>query len=70
MMSWKDVTDAFSDNERHWKGRYLEICEVANERIECSLFSCEDNDCEIYVNYGVMYGVSVPEQYIAYEKNA
>ena len=55
---WKDVTDTFSDGERHWNRRYLEICEVAYEHIECSLFSCKEDEWEIYVNYGIMYGVS------------
>ena len=57
MLEWKDVTDTFDERSRHWKGRYLEICEVAGEKIECSLFSCENDDWEIYFNYGIMYGV-------------
>ena len=57
-LEWKDVTDCFSERERHWKGRYLELCEVAVDEIELSLFSCPDSDWEVYVNYGKMYGVS------------
>ena len=58
MLEWKDVTGSFSESSRHWKGRYLEICEVAENKIECSLFSCEDDDWEIYFSYGKMHGVS------------
>lgn len=55
---WEDVTDYFSESRRHWKGRYLEIDEVAFGQIECSLFSCPDDDWEIFVKYGIMDGVS------------
>ena len=36
----------------------LEICEVLDDKIEVNLYSCEDiNNYEIYVSYGVMYGI-------------
>lgn len=55
-MKWIDKTDAFE--ERSWKKRYLEICEVLDNKIEVNLFSCDDiNNYEIYVSYGVMYGI-------------
>lgn len=57
MLEWKDVTDTFDEESRHWRGRYMEICEVAGDKIECSLFSCEDDDWEIYFSFGIMYGV-------------
>ena len=57
MLEWKDVTDTFTEGQRHWKGRYLELCEVSGNSIELSLFSSE-NEWEVYVNYGYMYGVS------------
>lgn len=55
---WKDVTDYFTEEQRHWKGTYMEIDEVAFEQIECSLFSNPRDLWEIYVSYGNMYGVS------------
>ena len=58
MLEWKDVTDSFTEPSRHWKGRYLELCEVAKGLIELSLFSSPHDSWEVYVNYGKMYGVS------------
>lgn len=36
-MKWEDKTDTF-DN-RQWKDRYLEICEVLDDQIEVNLYS-------------------------------
>ena len=58
MLNWIDVTSSFSEDSRHWKGLYLEICEVAEDEIECSLFSNESGEWEIYFNYGIMHGIS------------
>ena len=58
MLKWNDYTDRFHEYERFWRGRYLELCEVAEEEIELNLYSCEDDDWEIYVSYGIMYGIS------------
>ncbi len=55
-MKWIDKTDTFE--KRQWKDKYLEICEVLDDKIEVNLYSCEDiNNYEIYINYGVMYGI-------------
>lgn len=54
---WKDVTDTFSEEERYYKDTYLEICEVYNEKIECSLFSRDDGPYEIYVSFDLMVGL-------------
>lgn len=55
-MKWIDKTNTFA--ERKWKDKYLEICEVLDDKIEVNLYSCEDiNNYEIYVSYGVMYGI-------------
>ena len=55
-MKWIDKTDTF-DN-RFWKDKYLEICEILDDKIEVNLYSCDDiENYEIYVNYGVMYGI-------------
>ena len=55
-MKWIDKTDCF--DKRQWKDKYLEICEVLDDKIEVNLYSCDDiNNYEIYVSYGVMYGI-------------
>ena len=55
-MKWIDKTNTFE--ERKWKDKYLEICEVLDDKIEVNLYSCKDiNNYEIYVSYGVMYGI-------------
>ena len=55
-MKWIDKTNTFE--ERNWKDKYLEICEVLDDKIEVNLYSCKDiNNYEIYVSYGVMYGI-------------
>ena len=53
MLEWKDVTNSFTEPSRHWKGRYLELCEVAEGKIELSLFSSPHDSWEVYVNYGM-----------------
>ena len=71
MLDWKNVTDSFTEPQRHWKGRYLELCEVAENEIELSLFSCPYADWEVYVSYGRMYGVSyTPADNAAAHRNA
>lgn len=57
-MNWERNWRKNREDERHWHGRYMEICEVALEKIECSLFSCPDDDWEIYVSCGIMFGIS------------
>lgn len=57
MYTWKDVTDTFSEDARHYKDTYLEIDEVYNEEVEVSLFSAEDGPYEIYLSYGCLYGI-------------
>lgn len=55
-MKWIDKTNTFENRE--WKDKYLEICEVLDDKIEVNLYSCDDiNNYEIYVSYGVMYGI-------------
>ncbi len=58
MSEWVDVTSSFSDKRRRYRDTWLEICEVLDDTIECSLFSRPDGPYEIYVNFGLMYGVS------------
>lgn len=55
-MKWIDKTDTF--DERCWNDRYLEICEILDDKIEVNLYSTDDiNNYEIYVSYGIMYGI-------------
>ena len=37
MLKWEDKTDFFSEERRHWCGRYLLQCEVASDEIEVTL---------------------------------
>ncbi len=55
-MKWVDKTDTFEN--RDWKDKHLVICEILDGKIEVNLYSCDDiNNYEIYVSYGVMYGI-------------
>ena len=45
---WEDVTETFTESQRHYKPTYLEIDEVLDERLEVSLFSSETGPYEIY----------------------
>lgn len=68
MKEWIDVTESFSERQRHYKNMYLEICEVCDEKIEVSLFLSEEDPCEIYFSYGRMYGIIYVERENAYLK--
>ena len=55
-MNWIDKTDDFET--RDWKDKHLIQCEVLDDKIEVNLYSRADiNNYEIYVNYGIMYGI-------------
>lgn len=66
-MEWKDVTDYFTEEQRHYKNTYLEIDYVGNDKIEVSLFSAKDALYEIYINFGKMYGIVYAEKEKAYD---
>ena len=53
---WKEATDSFSEEERHYNGKYLLIDHVLDGKIEVSLFSSDD-DWEIYFSFGIMHGI-------------
>lgn len=57
MGKWRDVTDTFSERQRHYKNTYLEIDEVYDETVEVSLFSSVEGPYELYISYGKMYGI-------------
>jgi len=62
---WKDLTDTFSEKQRHYNGKYLEKDMVLDGKVEVSYFSEPKGDCEIYVSFGNMVGVVyvTPENY-------
>ena len=66
-MKWKDVTNNFTEEQRHYKNTYLEIDYVGDDKIEVSLFSSKDDLYEIYVNFGIMYGIVYVEEKDAYK---
>ena len=65
---WRNVTDTFSEEKRHYSNTYLEICEVYDEAVEISVFSAVNNPYEIYVSYGAMYGIIYCSREEAYKK--
>lgn len=54
---WIDVTEYFTEEQRHYRGTYLEIDEVYDEKLEVSLFTSQEGLNEIYVSYGIMSGI-------------
>lgn len=38
MCNWVNVTDTFTEEQRHYRNTYLEICEVLDDKIEVSFF--------------------------------
>ena len=67
-MQWTNVTDHFSESQRHYKNTYLEICEVIGENLEISLFSSQVGPYQIYFSFGSMYGIVYADQADACEK--
>ncbi len=58
-MEWRNVTETFSEEERHYKNLYLEECEVLDGEVEVSLFLADSpaDDNEIYFSFGIFYGI-------------
>ena len=58
-MEWRDVTEEFTPEQRHYKNLYLEKCLVFNNEVEVSLFTPEEpgTDYEIYFSFGIFYGI-------------
>lgn len=57
MKQWKEVTEFFSEDKRHYCDTYLEIDEVYDDCVEVSLFSTQEGPYEIYISYGRLYGI-------------
>lgn len=68
MCNWEDVTEFFSEEDRHYKDTYMEINEVYDGKIEVSLFSSEEGLYEIYFSYGILYGIIYVDAGRAYSK--
>ncbi len=65
-MKWIDKTDCFETKD--FKKKHLLICEILDDKIEVNLYSTDDiNNYEIYVSYGVMYGIVYTHKDKAYE---
>lgn len=58
-MGWINVTEEFSEEQRHYKNLYLEECEVLDGRVEVSIFVADlpGDDCEVYFSFGIFYGI-------------
>ncbi|MDO4340197.1 MAG: hypothetical protein Q4C91_19265 [Eubacteriales bacterium] len=67
MAEWKNVTEYFSEEQRHYKGKYLEIDEVYDEEVEVSVFSAIEEPYEIYFNYDIFHGIVYAEKENVYE---
>ncbi len=68
MCKWENVTEFFSEEDRHYKDTYLEINEVYDGIVEVSLFSSEEGPYEIYFSYGKLYGIIYVDAENAYSK--
>ena len=68
MSEWIDITNHFSDEERHYKHSYMEIDEVLDDIFDISLFSTKKEPYEIFVSYGIMFGVSYVDRDTAVEQ--
>jgi len=66
--SWENVTESFSEEEKHYRNMYLEICEIYDGIVEVSLFSSKIELYEIYFSYGIFYGIIYVEEGDAVEK--
>lgn len=67
MAEWKNVTEHFSEEQRHYNGKYLEIDEVYDDVVEVSVFSVIDEPYEIYFSYDRFYGIVYAEKGNVYE---
>lgn len=57
MTDWVNVTQSFSEIQRHYRDSYLEVDEVLDGTVEVSLFSKPMGLYEIYVGFEIMTGI-------------
>ncbi|HIR12298.1 MAG TPA: hypothetical protein IAB31_00030 [Candidatus Choladousia intestinavium] len=67
MAEWRNVTEEFSERQRHYNGKYLEVDEVYDEAVEVSVFSAFGEPYEIYFNYDIFHGIVYAEKERVYE---
>lgn len=67
MAEWKNVTEYFSEEQRHYNGKYLEINEVYDDLVEGSVFSAIGDPYEIYFSYDRFYGIVYVQEENVYE---
>lgn len=67
MSEWKNVTDTFSEEQRRYNSKYLEIDEVYDDVVEVSVFSAVDEPYEIYFTYDIFFGIVYAEKENVYE---
>ena len=62
---WKDITNYFSEKQRHYNGKYLVVDYLLDEEIEIQLYEVEedgfDYEYEIFVNSNPFYGSTYPD---------
>ncbi len=58
MAEWRNVIDSFPEEERHYRDTYMETAEALEEAAEVDVFSREEGNWEIYVSFGIVYGIS------------
>lgn len=68
MKEWVNVTECFSEEQRQYRNKYLEVDWVYDDVVEVSLFSSQVDPYEIYVCYGIMYGIIYVGKENAYQK--
>lgn len=68
MYNWENVTELFSEDDRHYKNTYMEINEVYDGIVEVSLFSSQEGPYEIYFSYDIFYGIIYVDAEKAYSK--
>lgn len=66
-LEWANVTGKFSEDRRHYKDKYLEVDYVLDQKVEVNLSSTPYDKYEIYVSFGIFYGIVYVEKEKAYE---
>lgn len=59
-LEWEDMIDTYSESDRHYNGVYLECDEVYGGKkgtMEVAYYSSDTKRHEIYINFGIMYGI-------------
>lgn len=57
LTEWKNVTNYFTEEQRHYKNTYLEIDYVGNDKIKLGLYSSKNDLYEIYISFWLICGI-------------